>query len=83
MREVEEPGALADGPVLLEDPGVLEGHLPAAERSHPRAEREVHLVRDRRDRVLRRVGPDDPAGEHQVVAELDGVADRDAAQSKK
>ena len=48
VREVEEAGALADGPVLLEDPRVLERHEPPAELDELRAERAVALD-DRRD----------------------------------
>ncbi len=44
VRHVEHHGVLTAGPVLLEDSAVLDGHLPAAERRHPGAELEVHLV---------------------------------------
>ena len=30
VRQVEQPGALADGAMLLEDAGVLDRHQPAA-----------------------------------------------------
>ena len=33
VRDVEEPRALSDGRVLLEDGAVLDGHLPARERN--------------------------------------------------
>ncbi len=38
VRHVEDDRALAARPVLLEHAGVLDGHLPAAERHHARAE---------------------------------------------
>ena len=43
VRQVEQAGPLADRPVLLEDPGVLHGHQPAAELDELRAERAVHV----------------------------------------
>ena len=44
VREVEEPGALADRAMLLEDAGVLDRHHPATELDHPRAQRAVTVV---------------------------------------
>ena len=34
VRHVEEAGAGAHGPVLIAEPGVLDGHLPAGKRHH-------------------------------------------------
>ena len=47
VRDVEEPDALAHGAVLLEDAGVLDGHLPAAEVDQLRAELAVQVVERR------------------------------------
>ncbi len=41
VGQIEQAGPLADGPVLLEDAGVLERHLPAAERGQLRPGRLV------------------------------------------
>jgi len=41
VREVEEPDALADRPMLGEHALVLDGHEPAAERPELRAELHV------------------------------------------
>ena len=38
VREVEQPRALAHRAVLLEDAGVLDGHLPAGEVDQPAAQ---------------------------------------------
>ena len=47
VRDVEDPGVGADRPVLLDHPLVLDGHLPAGERDHPRAECDVAVVERR------------------------------------
>jgi hypothetical protein len=47
MGEVEHPDGLADGPVLGEHPGVLDGHGPPAELAHLGAERDVLLLQRR------------------------------------
>ena len=47
VRDVEEADPLADGPVLLEDAGVLDRHLPAAEVDQLRAELAVQVVEGR------------------------------------
>ena len=47
VRQVEQAGPLADRAVLLEDPGVLDGHQPAAELDQPRAERRVAVAERR------------------------------------
>ena len=59
-REVEEAGPLAHGAVLLEDAGVLDRHLPAAEVDDPGPERLVPLVERRASRgpsVIDRASP--------------------------
>ncbi len=38
VRQVEQPDPLADGPVLVDDRAVLDGHQPAAELDEPGAE---------------------------------------------
>ena len=38
VRQVEQPGSLADCSVFVEDAGVLDRHQPAAELDEPRAE---------------------------------------------
>ena len=35
VAHVEQTGSGADGHVLLDDAGVLDGHVPAAEGNHP------------------------------------------------
>ena len=40
VADVEEPGARAHRHVLVDDAGVLDRHVPAAERDHPGARRE-------------------------------------------
>src|SRR5207245_1397948 len=47
VAHVEEPDGAANRSVLLDDPGVLHRHLPATERHHARAGRDV-LVIERR-----------------------------------
>ena len=47
VRDVEDPDALAHGLVLLEDAGVLDGHLPAAEIDQLRAELAVQVIEGR------------------------------------
>ena len=47
VRDVEEPGALADGDVLLADALVLHRHLPAGERHELRSRRRVTGVKRR------------------------------------
>ena len=44
VADIEEASALADGAMLVEDAGVLDGHLPAAELDEPRAEGDVPVV---------------------------------------
>ena len=39
VTDIEEPGAGADGQVLIGDARVLDGHFPAAELDHARAAR--------------------------------------------
>ena len=53
VRDVEDAGVGAHGPVLLDDALVLDGHLPAGERHHPRPERDVAVVERR---ALERLG---------------------------
>ena len=64
VRQVEEPGAFTDGPMLLDDPAVLEGHLPAAEGGHLGAERLVPIGE--------RAGVGDPLGRR--VAHVDDAS---------
>ena len=47
VRDVERAGVGADGEVLGDDALVLDRHLPAGERHHPRAGRDVALVQRR------------------------------------
>ncbi len=47
VREIEETRGFAHGAVLGDDPRVLDGHLVAGERHHPRAERPMLLVQRR------------------------------------
>ena len=62
VRDVEDAAVLAHGPVLRDHALVLHGHLPAGERHHARAERDVALVERRaeqrlhRERMLMKVG---------------------------
>ena len=51
VRQVEQPGPLADGAVLLEDGRVLDRHPPAGEVDHPGAE---GLVSGRQRRLVGR-----------------------------
>src|SRR5262249_33178919 len=44
VADIEQPGAGADRHVLVDDPGVLDGHVPAAELHHSRAKRPVRGV---------------------------------------
>ena len=44
VRDVERAGVLAHRPVLLDHALVLDGHLPAGERHHPRPEGDVAVV---------------------------------------
>ena len=39
MADIENAHRVADGVVLVDDPGVLHGHVPAAEVDHPGSER--------------------------------------------
>ena len=48
-----DAGVGADGAVLRDDALVLHGHLPAGERHHPRAERDVPVVERRALKRLR------------------------------
>ena len=41
VADVEQAGARAHGQVLVGDAGILDGHVPAAERHHAGAERDV------------------------------------------
>ena len=41
VADVEQAGAAADRHVLVDHAGVFDGHVPAAELDHPRAERPV------------------------------------------
>ena len=52
VRDVEDAAVLADGAVLGDDPLVLDRHLPAGERHHARAERDVALVERRSEQRL-------------------------------
>ena len=57
MRQVEQARPLADRPVLLEDPAVLDGHEPAGEVDEPGAECAVALdQRGDLDRIVDDVG---------------------------
>ena len=56
VRDVEDAAVLAHGAVLGDDALVLHGHLPAGERHHPRAERDVALVERRAEQRLHAVG---------------------------
>ncbi len=57
VRQVEQPDPLADGPVLLDDRAVLDGHQPATELDQPGAELAVGVGQGRDvDRRLERVG---------------------------
>ena len=38
VADVEQADGAPDGVVLLEDPGILDGHVPAAEVDHPGAQ---------------------------------------------
>ena len=53
VRDVEHAAVGAHGPVLLDHALVLDGHLPAGERDHSRAERDVTIVERR---PLKRLG---------------------------
>ena len=53
VRHVEDAGVGADGPVLLDHPLVLDGHLPAGERDKARAECDVAVVERRSEQRLR------------------------------
>ncbi len=44
VPDVEHPRRAADRPVFLDDAGVLDRHLPARERHHARAQRDVLIV---------------------------------------
>ena len=50
VRHVEDAGGRPNGPVLLVDARVVDGHVPAAEVDHPGAEREVARVQRCRPR---------------------------------
>ena len=52
VGDVEQPGHVANGEVLVADRGVLLRHLPAAKIDHPAAEGEVAVVKRR---AVRRV----------------------------
>ena len=56
VRDVEDAAVLAHGPVLGDHALVLHGHLPAGERHHARAERDVALVERRPKQRLHRDG---------------------------
>ena len=47
VRDVEHAAAGANGHVLGDDALVLDGHLPAGERHHPRSGAELPLVERR------------------------------------
>src|SRR5262245_9648812 len=47
VAHVEQTGGAARRPVLFDDAGVLHRHLPATERHHSRAGRDVLLVERR------------------------------------
>ncbi len=47
VRDVEHPSVGSDGAVLLDHALVLDGHLPAGERHHPRAEGDMPVVQGR------------------------------------
>src|SRR5690606_4112838 len=56
VRDVEEAGIVADGVVLLQHGGVLDGHLPAGEFHHLRAGTKVGVIKGgaaKRHRFLR------------------------------
>ena len=53
VRDVEDAGVGAHGAVLLDHALVLHGHLPAGERHHARAERDVPVVERRPQKRLR------------------------------
>ena len=57
VRDVEHAGVDANRPVLLDHPFVLNGHLPAGEGHHPRAERDVTIVERRPLQRLRHAVP--------------------------
>src|SRR5207247_2734422 len=44
VRDVEDAGVGAHGPMLGDDAFVLDGHLPPGERDHPCAESDVAVV---------------------------------------
>jgi hypothetical protein len=44
VADIEEAGRIPDRVVLVDDPGVLNGHLPPGERHEPRSERDVFGV---------------------------------------
>src|SRR4029078_6794018 len=50
--DVEQPGRGAHGAVLLDDPGILDRHLPAGEIDHPRRRLQVAAVQRRRLQAL-------------------------------
>jgi hypothetical protein len=53
VRDVEDARVGPHGAVLRDDALVLDGHLPAGERHHPRPELDVPIVKRR---VLERLG---------------------------
>src|SRR5258705_10036541 len=53
MRDVEDAGVHTDGAMLLDHALVLDGHLPAGERHHARAESDVTIVKRRLQQGLR------------------------------
>src|SRR4029078_97397 len=67
MRQVEQPDALTDRSMLVEDRAVLDGHLPAVEVDHPGAQRLVSV----REWCL----VDDGAGPHRVGHEARSARD--------
>ena len=66
MRDVEEPGVLANRAVLGEDAGVLDGHREARELDHAAAEGAVALVEGRAAQGVLRAG-----GSAQAAAALE------------
>src|SRR5919198_768716 len=57
VRDVEDAGVAADGPMLGNHAFVLDRHLPARERHHPRAEGDVASVERRPLERLGHAGP--------------------------